>query len=128
MFRSERGARVRFLFVSFIFPLLTQPVYAQDVQTPRRDREIRRRLKRIVPEHASCFRRSRQGTALHLSSGLISSYCDHVADFDALKQLEALLPEAFTVQATGCGGTSDYLGGFANAVGLGRGARMPWGS
>lgn len=42
------------------------------------------------------------------------------------KQLEALLPEAFTVQATACGGTSDYLGSFGEAVGLGRGARLPW--
>jgi hypothetical protein len=42
------------------------------------------------------------------------------------KELEALLPEAFTVQASACGGNSDYLGGFGEASGLGRGARMPW--
>jgi hypothetical protein len=43
------------------------------------------------------------------------------------KQLEALLPEAFTVQATACGGTSDYMGGFGEAAGLGPGARTSWG-
>ncbi|KAF8259043.1 hypothetical protein EI94DRAFT_1752577 [Lactarius quietus] len=44
-----------------------------------------------------------------------------------LNQLEALLPEAFAVQASSeCGGVSDYLGAFGEAIGLDRTARAPW--
>ena len=44
----------------------------------------------------------------------------------AEQQLEALLPEAFSVQASACGGTSDYLGAFGEAIGLERRASGPW--
>lgn len=42
------------------------------------------------------------------------------------KQLEALLPEAFAIQSSACGGTSDYIGGFGEAVASGLGSRTPW--
>ncbi|KAI9456016.1 hypothetical protein BJY52DRAFT_1277558 [Lactarius psammicola] len=50
----------------------------------------------------------------------------HPASEERVRQLEALLPEAFTVQASACGGVSDYLGAFGEAIGLERGARAPW--
>ncbi|KAI9433225.1 hypothetical protein H4582DRAFT_1989770 [Lactarius indigo] len=45
---------------------------------------------------------------------------------EMFKRLEALLPEAFSVQASACGGVSDYMGAFGEAIGLERRARAPW--
>lgn len=42
------------------------------------------------------------------------------------KQLEALLPEAFAIQSSACGGMSDYMGGFGGAVASALGSRSPW--
>jgi len=71
----------------------------------------------------------RLGALEKSGGGLNVSFLNtHPASDERVKQLEALLPEAFTIQATACGGTSDYLGGFVEAAGLGRGAvTTPWG-
>ncbi|KAH9054686.1 peptidase family M48-domain-containing protein [Lactarius vividus] len=50
----------------------------------------------------------------------------HPASEERVRQLEALLPEAFSVQASACGGVSDYMGAFGEAIGLERRARAPW--
>ncbi|KAH8986768.1 peptidase family M48-domain-containing protein [Lactarius hatsudake] len=50
----------------------------------------------------------------------------HPASEERVRQLEALLPEAFSVQASACGGVSDYMGAFGEAIGLERRARVPW--
>jgi hypothetical protein len=95
MLRPHRGARVRFVsFVSFVSPVAHDGVrMSQYVQTSRSAREVRWRIKRIVPEYASCFRQSRQGTAFmpFLRLDLIS-YCDHVADFDVRKATRSAAP------------------------------------
>jgi len=66
--------------------------------------------------------------ALEKSAGLNVSFLNtHPASDERVKQLQALLPEAFTVQASACGGISDYLGAFGNAVGFGSGVGSTWG-
>jgi len=60
-------------------------------------------------------------------TGLNVSFLNtHPASDDRVKELEALLPEAFTIQASACGGLSDYLGGFGGAVASELGVRGPW--
>ncbi|KAI0289061.1 peptidase family M48-domain-containing protein [Russula brevipes] len=66
--------------------------------------------------------------ALEKSAGAlnVSFLNTHPASDERVKQLQALLPEAFTVRASACGGASDYLDDFVGTVGLRREARTPW--
>ncbi|KAN0137529.1 peptidase family M48 domain containing protein [Lactarius tabidus] len=70
----------------------------------------------------------RLGALEKSSGGLNVSFLNtHPASEERVKQLETLLPEAFAVQASSaCGGGSDYLGAFSEAIGLERTARTPW--
>ncbi|KAI0260574.1 peptidase family M48-domain-containing protein [Gloeopeniophorella convolvens] len=45
-----------------------------------------------------------------------------------VKRLQGLLPDAFALQASACGGTADFLGAFGEAVGLEQRARSSWDS
>ncbi|KAI9511952.1 peptidase family M48-domain-containing protein [Russula earlei] len=68
----------------------------------------------------------RLGSLERSGGGLNVSFLNtHPASDERVKQLQALLPEAFTVRASACGGMSDYLGDFGDAAGLGRGVRSP---
>ncbi|KAI0295074.1 hypothetical protein B0F90DRAFT_1213239 [Multifurca ochricompacta] len=59
----------------------------------------------------------RLGALEKAASGLNVSFLNtHPASEERVRQLQSLLPEAFTVQATACGGTSDYLGAFGKAI------------
>jgi Zn-dependent protease with chaperone function len=69
----------------------------------------------------------RLGALEKSNTGLNVSFLNtHPASDDRVKQLEALLPEAFAIQASVCGGMSDYMGGFGDAVASGLGIRTSW--
>jgi len=69
----------------------------------------------------------RLGALEKSNGGLNVSFLNtHPASEERVRHLEAMLPEAFAVQASTCGGVSDYLGAFGEAIGLERTARAPW--
>ncbi|KAH9981802.1 peptidase family M48-domain-containing protein [Russula compacta] len=68
----------------------------------------------------------RLGALEKSGGGLNVSFLNtHPASDERVKQLEALLPDALTIRASACGGTSDHLGDFGESVALRRGVRRP---
>lgn len=70
----------------------------------------------------------RLGALEKSSGGLNVSFLNtHPASDERVKQLEALLPEAFSIRGSVCGGMSDQLGSFGGAVASGLGiSRTAW--
>ncbi|KAI0246822.1 peptidase family M48-domain-containing protein [Lactifluus subvellereus] len=64
----------------------------------------------------------RLGALEKSASGLNVSFLNtHPASDERVRQLQALLPDAFAVQASVCGGVADYMGAFSEATRLERG-------